>query len=189
MNQVELHADGTLTTEGTLVSKNPLGFLGHRILLTDACVLRTFFNLIARYNVLSQLNTALDVLQDQFGQCPAQGCQWDGFEKLQFSKIIAMTGFPGKPSVDIYHHLSGVGSQGSVEIRELPLEVLLDMPLILGPLDHKVFGDNLEQMAFDTAYTLFEFIDGMAWALSFQGASIRCLTDTFTGDNKGADHV
>ena len=177
MNNVEVKADGTLTADGNPVAKNPLGFLGDRILLADTCVLRSFFNLIDRYTIFSQVNNLFELLRNQYRQSPEQGCRWDDFEKLQFSKVIEMTGFPGTPRVDIYHHLSGIGPQGVVEIRELPLEVLLDMPLILGPLDHKVFGDNLDKMQFDTVYTLFDFIDGMVWALSFQGASARCLSD------------
>jgi hypothetical protein len=44
----------------------------------------------------------------------------------------------------------------------------------LGRLKHIVFGDKMDMFEFDTVYTLFEFIDGVAWALSFHGTATEC---------------
>jgi hypothetical protein len=37
-----------------------------------------------------------------------------------------------------------------------------------------IFGDNIDTFVFDTVYTLFEFVDGVAWQLGFQGAPEVC---------------
>jgi hypothetical protein len=54
------------------------------------------------------------------------------------------------------------------------LENLLDIKIKLGKLKHIVFGDQVDIFEFDTVYTLFEFIDGVAWALSFHGTPKQC---------------
>jgi hypothetical protein len=48
------------------------------------------------------------------------------------------------------------------------------MPVALGKLRHVIFGDRADRFEFDTVYTLFEFIDGIAWALSFHNAPEQC---------------
>ncbi len=48
------------------------------------------------------------------------------------------------------------------EIKDFPLESLLDMPLRLGKLKHIVFGDKVDLFEFDTVFTLFELIDAIS---------------------------
>jgi len=176
VNQIQLKPDGRLTAETHKISDSPLHLLGHQLLLEEHCRLRSFFLLSERYTVFSQLSDHFQLLKMQYDQCPDSNCLWSAFDSLEFSKTVEMIGFPGTPRLEIYHVLKGVGLNATHDIRQLPLKVLLDMPLILGPLKHLVFGDRMDTMEFETVYTLFEFIDGMAWALSFQGASAECLT-------------
>ena len=56
----------------------------------------------------------------------------------------------------------------------MQLDSLLDLPLKLGKLKHIVFGDRVDIFEFDTVYTLFEFIDGIAWQLGFHAAPEQC---------------
>ena len=51
---------------------------------------------------------------------------------------------------------------------------ILDMPVRLGRLRHIVFGDKVDIFEFDTVFTLFEFIEGIAWELGFQVGSTQC---------------
>ena len=60
------------------------------------------------------------------------------------------------------------------EIKSIQLPNLLDLPLKLGKLKHIVFGDRVDIFEFDTVFTLFEFIDGVAWELSFHGTPDQC---------------
>ena len=60
------------------------------------------------------------------------------------------------------------------EIRFIPLQVLLDTPLYLGGLKHVVLGDANRHLLCETRFTLFEFVDGLAWELGFQGGTQQC---------------
>jgi hypothetical protein len=102
------------------------------------------------------------------------GCAPEGIDRLEFSKSVEMTGFPGKPGLYINSRLCGMGPQGEVSLRHLPLASLMQVPLTLGLLNHVIFGDCMETMKFETVYTLFEFLDGMAWELSFLTAPEQC---------------
>ncbi len=44
----------------------------------------------------------------------------------------------------------------------------------VGYLKHVIFGDKVDVFEFDTFYNFFEFIDGIAWELSFHGAPAKC---------------
>jgi hypothetical protein len=85
-----------------------------------------------------------------------------------------MIGFPGEPRLEIYNTLCGVRGEKTREIKSLHLESLLDMPLKLGVLKHVVFGDKVDVLEFDTVFSLFEFIEGIIWELSFQGTPKEC---------------
>jgi hypothetical protein len=85
-----------------------------------------------------------------------------------------MIGFPGDPRLEIYNTLCGVRGKETCEIKSFHLDNLLDMPLKLGLLKHIVFGDKVDIFEFDTVFSLFEFIDGVAWELSFQGTPKEC---------------
>ena len=91
----------------------------------------------------------------------------------QFSKTVEMIGFPEK-RLEIYNTFSGVYENEAYEIRSLQLDNLLDLPVKLGPLKHVIFGDPVELFEFDTVFTLFEFIDGIAWELSFHVIPTQC---------------
>ena len=87
-----------------------------------------------------------------------------------------MIGFPGDPKLEIYRSLTGCkeDEEGRLDLKLVPLRLLLDMPLTLGRLRHVIFGDNIDTFEFDTVYTLFEFVDGVVWQLGFQSAPEAC---------------
>jgi len=58
----------------------------------------------------------------------------------------------------------------------MQIENLLDLPVELGNLKHVVFGDQVDIFEFETVYTFFEFLDGIAWELSFLGTPKQCET-------------
>ena len=85
-----------------------------------------------------------------------------------------MIGFPGKPKIEIYTRLKGIKGEKSVELEFLQIEEILNVPVRLGKLRHIIFGDHQEILKFDTVYTLFEFIEGISWELSFLFNPIEC---------------
>ena len=174
MNKVIVKANGFLEVDGRTVNSKPLRYLGYGIELAQGCTLRSYFQMITTYSDFAQLGDFFEVLDQQFARCPDDGCRWPDADDLVFGKTIEMVGFPGEPRLDIYHTLQGIKENQAHEIRSLPLEMLLDMPMRLGPLKHVIFGDRMDTFVFETMYTLFEFIDSMAWELSFHGAPAEC---------------
>jgi hypothetical protein len=174
MNRVKLHPDGNLTTETGVVVREPLISLGHQLQLADDCSLRSMFRMLEKYSILTRLGEFYPALMEQYGKCPQSGCRWDAFDSLELAKIVEMVGHPGKPRIDIYTVLRGAGAQKPVDIRPLALAFLLDMPLRLGCLKHVIFGDSVDTFTCETMYTLFEFIDSIAWELSFHSIPAQC---------------
>ncbi|MEJ2661727.1 MAG: hypothetical protein P8Z73_13530 [Desulfobacteraceae bacterium] len=174
MNRVILQPDGQLKTETRDTVQQPLACLGHQVQLDPGCRLRSYFEMLEKYPVLMQLGAFYDHILDQYRRCPADGCLWEAFEHLELAKTVEMIGYPGSPRLEIYNVFHGVNQTQHCEIRSLAMEFLLDMPLRLGRLKHVVFGDNVDTFDFDTVYTLFEFIDSIAWELSFHGTPAQC---------------
>ena len=85
-----------------------------------------------------------------------------------------MTGYPGNPGMQIYVSFQGRSGRDQGDIKSFWLEHLLDLPLVLGQLKHRVFGDELDSFYFDTAFNLFELIDGICWQLSFHNLPDQC---------------
>jgi hypothetical protein len=171
-----LNGDGRLTRAGDLAVEDPLAVLGHALELDTGASLRSYFRMLLRYPLLTRTSPFLPDLLDQYGKLPAEGCRWADCHHLEFSKTVEMIGFPGDPKLEIYRSLTGrrEGEQGRLDLKLVPLGMLLDMPLRLGRLRHVIFGDNIDTFEFDTVYTLFEFVDGVAWQLGFQSAPEAC---------------
>ena len=174
MNRVILQPDGQLKAESRDIVQQPLACLGHQVQLEVDCRLRSYFQMLEKYPVLTQLGAFYDHILDQYRRCPGHGCIWEAFEHLELSKTVEMIGYPGSPRLEIYNIFNGVSATQSSEIRSLAMEFLLDIPLRLGRLKHIVFGDNVDTFEFETVYTLFEFIDSIAWELSFHGTPAQC---------------
>jgi len=71
MNTVTLTSDGALAQDNASVGIDPLMFLGHKVELEQGYTLRSFFKMIERYPVFTQLNAFLPECIDQYRGCPA----------------------------------------------------------------------------------------------------------------------
>ena len=174
MTRVTLQPDGQLKAENRDSIQQPLACLGHQVQLEADCKLRSYFRMLEKYPEFWQLGAFYEHILDQYRGCPADGCLWEEFNYLELAKTVEMIGYPGSPRLEIYSVFHGVGNTTAFEIRSLAMEFLLDMPLRLGRLKHVVFGDNMDTFDFETIYTLFEFIDSIAWELSFHGTPAQC---------------
>ena len=174
MYQITLKNDGTILENNEPVKEEVLMFLGYRVELEAGYTLRGFFRMFEKYAMLAKLNAFLADCLQRYRACPADQCVGSGIEYLQFYKTVEMIGFPGQPRLEIYNTLCGVCGADTCEIKSFHLESLLDMPLTLGNLKHIVFGDKVDVFEFETMFSLFEFIDGIIWELSFQGTPKQC---------------
>lgn len=174
MDIVTLKSDGSLLLDERPTDLDPLGLLSHQVELGGDYTLRSFFKMIERYPVFSKLNAFFPDCLQQYRSCPEGECLATGFGHLELFKTVEMMGFPGQPRLEIYHSLCGVEGTDTCEIKAFPLEQLLDMPVRIGKLKHVVFGDKVDVLEFDTVLSLFEFIEGMIWQLSFHRSPKEC---------------
>lgn len=173
MYAVSLKQNGAIYYKQRAVDTDVLKYLSYQIGLEEAYTLRSFFEMVEKYGQLGKLNSFLPTCIEQYLDCPAQGCDSDAIDHLEFAKTVEMVGFPEK-RLEIYSSIHGIRDKNAVEIRSLQLTSLLDMPLRLGRLKHVVFGDKVDIFEFDTVFTLFEFIDGITWELSFHVTPEQC---------------
>ena len=174
MNTIVLQPDGQLLDEKGRPIKEALRYLSFRVELQQEATLRSFFRMISRYPVLTELSSFFPSFLEQYRSCPDAGCSGAGYDYLEFSKTIEMIGYPGEPKLEIYHSLKGATAGRTEEIRSSQLDGLLDLPLKLGKLKHIVFGDKVDAFEFETVFNFFELIDGIAWELSFHGRPQVC---------------
>jgi hypothetical protein len=173
MNVVTLKKDGSIHLNGEAVNSGRLDLLSCQIALEEKYSLRSFFKMLDKFKLFTKLNAFFPSYTEQYRSCPEQGCNADGLDYLEFGKTVEMIGVPDK-RLEIYHSLVGVHASETPEIKSMQLASLLDVPLKLGKLKHIVFGDRVDIFEFDTVYTLFEFIDGIAWQLSFHLTPEQC---------------
>ncbi len=174
MNIVTLRSDGVLprTPGPSIPTRCP--FSGTRWSWGRGTRLRSFFKMIERYQTFGKLNAFMPECLQQYRACPDGECVAPGIGHLELYKTVEMMGFPGDPRLEIYHTLCGVEGAESCEIKDVPLEQLLDMPVCIGKLKHVVFGDTVDVLEFDTVFNLFEFIEGIVWQLSFHRSPKEC---------------
>lgn len=174
MNIVTLMQSGTMVQDRDVINDDPLRFLGFGVRLDQGYTLRSYFQMLETYPVLARLNVFIPNYLEQVRKCPETGCVCDGFEYLELSKTVEMIGYPGEPRLEIYHSLRGVSGTDADQLKSSRLEGLLDMPVKLGKLKHVVLGDQVDIFEFETVFSLFEYIDGIAWELSFHGTPEAC---------------
>ena len=173
MNAVTLKKDGSIHLNEKTVVTDALDLLSFQIALEESYTLRSFFKMVDRYTLFAKLNAFFPDYAEQYQSCPEQGCNAGLLEYLEFGKRVEMIGVPDK-RLEIYNSLFGVHAKETSEIKSMQLASLLDVRLKLGKLKHIIFGDRVDIFEFDTVYTLFEFIDGIAWQLGFHAAPEQC---------------
>jgi hypothetical protein len=174
MNQVTLTKDGSIVHNGKTVETDPLPFLSFQVALEEGFALRSFFRMLEQYPLLVELNLFFPTFLDKYHESPQSGCVYPGFECLELGKNVEMIGFPGKPRLEIYTTFLGIHGDEQTEIKSLQIESILDVPVRLGHLKHVVFGDKVDIFEFETVFNFFEFVDGIAWELSFHGTPKHC---------------
>jgi hypothetical protein len=130
--------------------------------------------MLAQYPVLQMLSEFLPGLMGRYLQFGEAASAYLGKDALEFGKTIEMIGFPGMPRLEMYTSLRAASKEQPLELRSMDLPGLLDIPVGLGKLRHIIFGDRVDVFEFETAYTLFEFIDGIAWEMGFLTTPGEC---------------
>jgi len=173
MNLITLKSDGIISRSDSDLETDLLSLLSCQIKLEKKFTLRSCFFMLEKYPMLSRLNPFFPAIREQYNTCPKNKCIWDEITNLEFSKTVEMTGFP-KKRLEIYNTFLGVCEKERIEIKSMQLEHLLDITINLGKVRHIIFGDQIDLFEFDTVFTLFEFIEGILWELSFQTNPKHC---------------
>jgi len=174
MNHVTLASDGSIVHNGKTVETGPLVFLSYQVDLEDGYTLRSYFRMLEKYPLLIESNAFYPTFLEKYKEAAESGCAYPGFDCLELGKNVEMIGFPGKPRLEVYTTFVGRQGDEGTEIKSIQIESLLDVPLRLGNLKHVVFGDKVDIFEFETVFSFFEFLDGIAWELSFHGTPKHC---------------
>lgn len=177
MNIITLHSDGNCSQREKSLASGLLPYLGYKVELTSDYTLRSFFRMLKSSPELAQLNPFGSSFLAHSQTCPRQDCRIDAVHHLELSRMVEMVGYPGTPNMHIYVYLEGRQGDEVCDIKAYWLEQLLDMPLKLGRLKHRVFGDKMDTFDFETGFNLFEVIDGICWQLSFHNLPEQCRID------------
>ncbi|MCG8616330.1 MAG: hypothetical protein MI802_08945 [Desulfobacterales bacterium] len=174
MEKVLLATDGSIIKRGKPFSGNPLSLLSHMVDLEPGFTLSSFFALLAGHPVLMELSELLEPLAAMAAEAGKGYPKAHEIDGLMFYKTIEMKGFPGKPGVDIYNSLKGVKADETLGLKFFQVESLLEHDFRLGELKHIIFGDGQDMFTYDTHYSLFELVEGVAWELSFNFNPLQC---------------
>ena len=176
MESITLNSSGTLIKNRKPAEGNVIKYLGHSILFDKDVTLGSVFMMLEKYPDFQNLSEILPTLFQMAADAYGPGFKSDEIDHLVFYKTIESRGFPGKPSLTLYNSLKGSARNTVVDLKFFHLETLLDHQLKLGNLEHVVFGDREDAFSYETVYTLFELIEGIAWELSFNFNPLECST-------------
>ena len=203
MEKVLLTRNGQLFGQAEEKVGDPLPVLPFALECEKGCTLRSFFHLLERYPDFLKLSRFLSAAVAETEECPASGCMDDEVSCLVVGKTMELIGFPGKPRAELYLWLRGIGPLkekvvgthapditadadpysisltdltmlATRETRFIPMQLLLDTPLLLGGLKHVILGDADRNLVCESRITLFELMDGLAWEFGFRGGSQQC---------------
>ncbi|MCG8565051.1 MAG: hypothetical protein MI747_08220 [Desulfobacterales bacterium] len=174
MNRLTLTGDGKIRFRGEPVTQSVYSLLSRSIDLAGDVTLASFFRMIRNYPDFLVLSEMLPALMEI---CSTSQPGWEKTEEIDslvFYKTITMKGGKERTGLEIYTSLAGVKDAGKVQLKFFQLESLLGHSLELGQLEHVIFGDGQDLFQYDTVYTLFEFIEGICWELSFNFNPLQC---------------
>lgn len=177
MESIRLTPDGRILEREKEIPGSGLEVLSRTIDLAPGFTLSSFFALLRNYPDLVRLSEYLDpLLKMAAAVAPAdvQNFKTQDIQGLVFYKTIAMKGFPGTPRVEIYNSLKGIRDTEKTVLKFFQVESLLAHSLVLGELTHVIFGDGQDSFSYDTSYSLFELVEGIAWELSFNFNPLQC---------------
>jgi hypothetical protein len=174
MNTITITKNGYVICSGKKAENEILLYLGYKVELEEGFTLRSFFRMIQQYPLLEKLNPFFSSFMQQYHTSDETDNSTGPLDFLELSKTVEMIGYPGSPRLEVYNSFRGVTEKENIEIKFFQIQTLLNIPVKLGNLKHVIFGDKVDIFEFDTFYNLFEFIDGIAWELSFHGAPAKC---------------
>ena len=174
MEKIFINKNGGITKKDKKITTSVLKLLGNTIEIDKNVTLGSFFMMIKQYPDLKNISEIIEPLLEIVAKAGNTAIKSDELDSLLFYKTIEIKGFPGSPSLTFYNTLKGIIDKKTKDLKFYHLETLLDHKLKLGKIKHVVFGDKEDVFQYDTFYTLFELVEGIAWDLSFNFNPLQC---------------
>lgn len=174
MNKITIKPDGRLHTEESGEPREALACLSLAVQLEKATTLRSLFRMLDFYPSIQVISPYIPECRTKYSEAPEKDCCTPALDGVEVSKTIEMIGFPDEPRLDVFISVNGTAGKARLRIDDFAYADLLDLPLKRGMLNHRVFGDRVSAMEFETEITLFEMVDGVFWALSFRNEPRTC---------------
>ncbi|MBU0463631.1 MAG: hypothetical protein KKD21_14365 [Proteobacteria bacterium] len=174
MEKIFLYKNGVIKKKGKKLTISVLKILGNYIEIDESFTLSSFFMMVNQYPDLKNISEILEPLIEIVLKNCSSEFKNKELESLLFYKTIEIEGFPGSPRLNFYTSLKGVSNKKMIDLKFFHLEDLLNHKLKLGKLKHVVFGDKEDVFQYETFYTLFELVEGIAWELSFNFNPLEC---------------
>lgn len=174
MHRLNIKKCGTIFEGQSAVSGNPLRFSGSAVSLEPSFTLASYFLMLNAYPELQQLSEMIPALMEIAGPHLEHPEKEETLTGLVFFKTIEIKGDKLPPELTLYNQVKGKDDHGLKNLKFFHIETLLGHHLSLAPLEHIVFGDTQDTLQFDTFYSLFEFVESIAWQLSFNFNPLQC---------------
>ncbi len=174
MEKVFINKKGEIIKQANIVNGSVLKLIGNSIELDERFTLGSFFMMVKQYPDLINISEIIEPLLEIVAKTGSIAIKSDELDSLLFYKTIEIKGYPGSPSLTFYNTLKGLFDKETKDLKFYHLETLLNHKLELGKLKHVVFGDREDVFQYRTFYTLFEFVEGISWELSFNFNPIQC---------------
>ncbi len=174
MHRLTITHQGRILLDDRILTGDPFHLLGEAVMLDAGFTLGSWFSLIQWHPELQRLSRFLPGLVSDIAAHAAEEGEHPEVRRLEMVRTVELVGHPPPPRLDIYVSIFGFFDAHETPIKHIPPQQLLGTPLALGQCRHMVLGDRLSHFSVATTFTLFEFIEAVAWQLSFHGAATEC---------------
>ena len=183
MYEFILKKDGKIVTKdkNKLVKTTLLPYLSRYIELEDGYTLRSYFKTIIKYQELQFLDVFFESFIEEFKSCKKSKCVCSNIECIEIKKEVGTSkeSYGDELTECCILHGKAIDSKEAggdyYAIEMTPLKELLDLPIKIAPtLFYSVDNTKHPYKQFNKEYpdhnlTLYEFITGIIFELSFHG--------------------
>ena len=155
-----------------------LSYLDSEFELEESFTLRDYFTLILNYSALQKLDLNFPLYIKEFLLAPKSGCINNEMSEiiLEFNVASILSSGHIEGSLEVYINVSGISNKEDgirFGLDFCPLDKILDLPIVFGDAlvyKTKDYIKIQDQQTENFSYTLYNFIHGIIYELSFYGS-------------------
>ena len=158
-----------------------LAYLMETVELAEGFTVRDYFKIVEKHEMLHLLDHYFEPFLEEVRKCPAEGCTDSDHVAIEFRKYVSADfGDDAHISMDYSlicktpdeHTTPDENGYTHYGISFVPMSKLLDVPITFGKLGiHRISNKKAEEFSYEfiTYYSLWDFIRGFIWEISFYG--------------------